>query len=600
MSRQLLSLLLLILCFVRLSYGQDEQATYLSAKQHLKVGSYNLAMQSFKQLSNPNAKHDFVEYASFYYGLAAYKNGDLGLARSMWLQVEKKYPTWKGIKETYYWLAQVYFEEGDYAKGISYALKSESNQQEALIYHYVSEIVDLQELKALNKKYPKHKIIAVALANFINKQPLSERDFKKLAQISAQFDLSQSAFGLPDIGNSIKKNTYKIAVLLPFKFEGLGDIKRISRNKFVMDIYQGILEAADTLNAIDTLIKIFPYDTKRSKEVTQSILRKEEMKSMDLIIGPLFPEPSKVVSDFCFENKINMINPITSNSKYIDNNPYSFLFKPSNETKALKMADYASATFTNKDAFIFFNDTEKDSIVAYTYKDAIIKKGFEVIQCLKVDAEKIAAAHEYLIALYEVALDEKQRDSLIQIDENLVKERKIEMKNNAPDSTLYYQEFFSIAADSIGHIFVSSSKPLHASSFISAIEIRPDTISLLANGSWMNYEMLTIDQMQRLAIKFANPEFIDFDKTSYQKFKSTIQRKYKKHPTLNNCIGYELMYYIGGMMKEYGIYFQKGAIQKGMVKGQIFGGIDYGISNSNQYLPITSFEDSELINIIEK
>lgn len=607
-------LILFLSCIVlitQFSFAQNEQATYLSAKQYFSTGRYDLAMELFKQLSNPSATHDFVKYALFYYGLAAYKNNNLELARSIWLQVEKKFPKWNKIEDVYFWLAQVYFEEGNHSKGIQFIKKSNTVQEKGLIYQYVSKISKINKIDTLNQQYPDDKTIAMILVNAIINQPINKRNFIKLEQLSTKFNLDKSVLGLPDIGKSIKKSSYNVAILLPFMFDGLDNISRVSRNKFVLDIYQGILEAVDTLNFDKKWINIFPYDTKRNGNVTVSILQKEEMKNMDLFIGPLFPIPSKTVSNFCLKNKINMINPISSNNRVINNNPYSFLFKPNNETKALRMAEYAANTFTHKNAFIFYDETDKDSISAYIYKEKIEKEGFNVLQCLKIDDKKIAKVHELLTHTYKVALSIKQKDSIMLIDSSLVKFRtpkpedlkklkKLENNEEYEDSIFYYQKKFTIAHDSIGHIFVSSSKPLHASSFISAIEIRSYVIPLLTNAPWMNFEMLTTSQLERLKIKFIDSNYINFNKESYKKISKIFEKKLKKHPTLNNCIGYEVMYYTGQMMQRYGSYFQKETMQLGVVEGQIFEGFYYGTFNSNQYVPILTFENAELINISKK
>lgn len=588
-------------CFLsQLAFAQNEQTAYLSAKHHYSVGSFKLAMEGFKKLSDPNANHDFIEYASFYYGLSAFKNGDLGLARSIWLQIEKKYPKWNKISEVNFWLSNVYFEEGNYNRGVYYAKKSSYNQEQKLIEQYISEVTDIKPLSELNKQYPKDKIIATFFANSIIRQPFGLRDNARLKSLINKFEFDQSLFGMPEIGISIKREKYNVAVLLPFMFSGLEDVNRISRNKFVLDLYEGILTAADTLNSAKVVVNVFPYDTKRNIYTTDSILQKDELRNMDLIVGPLFPDPSKLVSDFCFEQKINMINPVSTNDKVINDNPYSFLFKPSNQTIASSMANYTISNVENKNTYIFFDETEKDSLTAYTYKSIIESKDFEVIHCSKVNAEKIGEVHALLTEIYEVALTQEEADSLLLIDEVLVKERKIKLKDEEEDSIFYYQEFFSIAPDSIGHIFVSSSKPLHASSFISSVEIRPDTVPLLTNGPWMNYDMLTIDQLQRLEVKFAYPDYINFEKESVKSFRKTIRIKYKKEPSLNNYIGYDLLYYVGEMMRTNGHYFQKGALRSGRVNGQIFEGFEYNIYNSNQVVPIVTFDNTGLKNIIEE
>ena len=206
--------------------AQNEQQTFLQGKQYLNEGKYNFAMQSFEKLAVPNATHALREYASFFYALAAYKNNDLGLARSMWLQMETKYPKWKNIQEVYYWLSEVYFQEGDLEKGTHYAKKSNLDDGISVIDHYLFEFDDVVVLKSIYQAFPSDKNIAMALAAAINKQPLSERDFDLVKELIEKFDIGHSLLGFSQIGESVKKDSYKVGVLLPFMFEGLEDTRR--------------------------------------------------------------------------------------------------------------------------------------------------------------------------------------------------------------------------------------------------------------------------------------------------------------------------------------------------------------------------------------
>lgn len=572
--------------------AQSEQQTFLEGKQYLSEGKYNFAMQSFEQLAVPDATHAFREYASFYYALAAYKNNDFGLARSMWLQMETKYPQWKKMQDVYYWLSEVYFQEGNLEKGIFYAKKSNLNDGVLVIDHYLSEVDDVAILNSILKAYPDDKNIALALAAAINKQPLSERDFDLVKQLTEKFDIGHSLLGLSQIGESVIKDAYKVAVLLPFMFEGLEDTRRVERNTFVMDLYNGVLQAARELNKEKQVVEVFPYDTKRDKHVTAGILKQKELKGMDLIIGPLYPEPIKLTSDFSFENKVDMINPVSSNSVIVNDNPYSFLFKPTHEVQALKAAEFAIDSFQNNksNAYIFFHD-EKDSLMSVLYSDKIIEAGFDVDRRIKIDDEKIQFAYELLTETYEQKLSRVEADSIRKLPGRIVKES---IPKSRYDSVYLYEEHFVIEKDSIGHIFLASSKPLHASMFISALEIRGDNIPIIGRYDWLNDEMLTIGQMERLGVYFISPDFILQSKPTFKKFRKDYQKEYKEIPSVNSMLGYELMMYTGEMMKKYGNYFQRGAVQEGFVQGKLFYGIDYKIFNSNQVVPITQFVNSEL------
>ena len=570
-------------------------------------------MEAFKDLANPNAKHSFKEYASFYYALAAYKNNEYALARSMWLQMESKYPSWKQMPEVYNWLSELYYQENDPVKGTYYAKKAGLNNDPGILSHHLSELQDFTVLKEIYEQYPNDKGIATILAKAIVNQPLADKDFELIKTLSDNFDFSNSYFGLPDLGKSSKKEVYHVAVLLPFMFESLDNTSRVERNKIIMDIYKGILQAEEELNAKDELIKVYPYDTRRDELIkvypydtrrdeltTKIILSRPELKEMDLIIGPLYPEPSKLTSEFCFSNKINMINPVSSNSAVINNNPYSLLFKSTYELQALKAAEFAIDSFQTKkkNAYVFFDSNEKDSLMAQLYADKISSEGFEVIHNLRIDDEKIQNAYQLLTETYESMYTQEEADSIAKIPGRLIKEGKIKIdvgNSKEKKDTLYlYEERFVIELDSIGHIYLASSKPLHASMFISAIEIRGDGIQLIGRDDWLGHDMLTINQMERLGVYFVSPDYKSQSSDSFKKFRSKYQRVYKEDPNINTMLGYEVLMYTGYMMKKYGNYFQNGYLHEGFVEGKLFYGVDYKISNCNQVVPITQIIDSEL------
>jgi tetratricopeptide (TPR) repeat protein len=582
--------MVVLVCLNLPLFAQNEKQIFLNGKQSLEEGRYNFAMESFKNLTSPDSKHGYKEYASFYYGLAAYKSGNLGLARSMWLQIESKYPKWKNMPEAYYWLAEVYFQEGEPALATDYAIKSKSKNTDGLISNYLSKVDDVAVLKRIQKKHSKNKAIANMVVQAIMKQPMAERDFGLVRKLSEQFEFQMASFGLPDIDRSEKKKAYSVAVMLPFMFETLDNTSRVEKNKFVLDIYNGIVQAANELNGDEQKIRVFPYDTKKSRKETAKILDKPEMKEMDLIIGPLYPDPSKLTSDFCFANKINMINPVSSTSAIINNNPYSFLLKPTDEVQAVKAAEYALDSFqVNKNVYIFF-DTKKDSVMADVYAQRLKKEGYEVLLKAHVDEEKITKVYEKLTETYEAVLTEEEADSIRKIPGRIVKESK----PRSNEEMYLYEERYMVEWDSIGHVYMASSDPLHASMLISATEIRGDQIPIIGRGNWLKGDMVTIEQVERLGVSFVSADYVDPKKGSFEAFRDNYHKQYKTTPSLNSMLGYELMMYTGEMMLQYGNHFQVGTLERGRIPGRLFVGLDYGLSNCNTVVPITRFINSEL------
>ncbi|MFY0628125.1 MAG: hypothetical protein JXR07_17640 [Reichenbachiella sp.] len=570
--------------------AQDIESDYLKAKEYLKNGEYPFAIDLFSQISK--GENALSEYASFYYGLSAYKNDQLGLGRSIWLKMAEENENWTGISDVYYWLSKVYFEENNFDKGVHFAKKSGLSEARPLMIQELSKIDSIPIIEEVYYIYPFDKDIAEILADRLVEVSISERNFQLLQTIVEKHELDPVKYGFPKIGKSTLKNEYKVAVLLPFYFNGLENASRTARNRFVMDLYTGMQEAAYELNLQEgARIKLVPYDTKRDTAIVTEILSLDEMKSMDLIVGPLFPDPVRLVSDFSFENKINMINPLSVNSEFIRYNPYSFLFKPTVETQSLVVAQMTVDSVKNKYAMIFYENNTRDSLSAFTYSQRIQEGGFEVLVNQAVVDTTIQASFEMLTEKYENIYTEEQKDSVLLIDESKIfKERKsIEEK----DVVEYYEEFFKIAPDSIGHIFVASSKPLFASSIISAVEVRNDSTIIVGRGAWKNFETITFEELERLGVILVDPDYIDRSSEGYKSLRSLYIKKYHDIPSVNNMLGYEMMDFAGSMLKEFGNYFQNGTNITGFRKSKLYFGTNFQFANSNQFVPITKLSKSK-------
>ena len=99
----------------------NPQKAYLSGKDFYNTDQYHMAMESFKSLSTYN--NTFVEYATFYYGLSAYYNGQEEIGKNILLQLSRKYPNWDKRHEVSFWLGKLYFEKGDYVSAVDHLSK---------------------------------------------------------------------------------------------------------------------------------------------------------------------------------------------------------------------------------------------------------------------------------------------------------------------------------------------------------------------------------------------------------------------------------------------------------------------------------------------
>ncbi|MEL7006711.1 MAG: ABC transporter substrate-binding protein, partial [Bacteroidota bacterium] len=297
-------------------------------------------------------------------------------------------------------------------------------------YHFLDNVDDLSQLKELYNAHPDEKELAEVLAQKIAGQTLMAQDRELLNNIIDKFSFDREEFNTLSPTETIFKDTYHVAVLLPFLSDQLEpDHKKQIVNQNVLDLYLGIRLAVDTLKAQGIDIELLAYDTKRDTTTTRRILEKEELKGIDLIIGPLFTNLLPMVNEFSFKNKINVINPVHSRSAILGGNPYSFLYRASDEVVGEKAAEYMLKAVVNKPGIIFYGDAAGDSTLAYAYKNRMEEDEFDIILTQKVSKDDTRAI----------------QDALLVADSRLKEAATVDARGK-----------YSIALDSISHIFVAA------------------------------------------------------------------------------------------------------------------------------------------------
>jgi len=587
-------------------FGQSVQAEYLEAKRQFSLGNYSSAQLSFKSLINDDF---FGAYSSFYYALADLKQDNKKEAYDMFLQTLHHYPNWNKIEEVYYWLGYTAFSLNKYHDGFTHIESLSTGLKESLLRSEFSGYT-VDELEKTYEIAPDNKLLANYLIKRILSQPYSERDHILLSHLSNKFDIE--VMDVEKDLKMIKKNKYAIAAVLPFMYESLAHPQTVIKNSIIFNLYQGMKMAQSDLKKEGILLEIFPIDTKKNKSETQKIVSDGNLENADLIIGPLYRGPNEVISKYSEENKIPMINPLSSNSEITGDNAYSFLFKPSYNTQGRVAAVYSKKKFKeNRLAYVFY-EKHKDSLVANAYKEEIEKEGFLVVKFERITNESAQQIQKDFIEKYEFRLDTmyttEQLDSINLLPGRYVKTRPLRDQDSGViikddegnDVTEYYEERFFIQPDSIGHMFVASGSNLLANNFISLSEVRTDTIGIIGYQNWLEFSTISYDQFERLDIAFISPDLFNKDLSWFEAFKEDFISGYGQEPEEYHLLGYELIFQFGKLLDKYGKYFQVGLRTGKYFKGKVMGGIQYGIFNDNQVVPITKLEELKLVNQIDK
>lgn len=622
LKKSILSGLLTILSII--AFAQRDQAEYLEARRLYRQEQYREAKLAFTDLSDSEV---FGKHSLFYAGLSSFQLGETSIAIDMWRQLLVRYPDWEQKREVLFWLAYANFEEEKYERGLTYASQLTGEtldiQAERDMLEKYLRTLPADSVKRLYSLNSTNKILAGILVRKLNQVPYNERDFLLIDKLISKWDFERNELTAYDLPR-VRKKEYEIAIVLPFLFDGLENPGLVMQNALVMDMYQGMLMAAEDLRIQGRPVNLTPYDTRRKEEVTRGIMAEAGMAKTDLIIGPLYAGPNEVVNAFSIENKINTFNPLSSNEEVIGDNPFSFLIRPGYETMALELAKLASEENTNPNVMIFYEDNARDSLFAAVYRNAIEKAGLQVVMFQQMNSENARQALDQLTAQYDVFLTKTEADSILLLPARFVRERRIrydelsrmkeeeERNKNRPDSLrtknyflpisydpqqnaiVYYEKRHQISPDSIGHVLGATRSNLYANNLISALETRGDSTKLYGYGDWLDFTMLSYGQLERLEVALAHPDFIDKERFSYKDIYERIQEKYKTKPSVNHFRGYEIVWYVGTMLHRHGKYFQLDIRDGEYVPGKIFEGFRYGTRNDNQVVPVVRFKNARL------
>lgn len=566
-------LLFCIALLIRITaFGQiDYTKQYFNAKALFREGKYNLAMETFKTLIPYDKGNPFSEYASFYYAISAYQQGYKALAKSTLIELKKIHPTWDKKDEVNFWIGRINLEDHDYFQGLKVLAgiqdKSLDPVIESIKTKSISEITDPETLKMMREEHPKDPVIAKSLAAILSRDLSNPADRATLESIIREFNFKKTDF-IPEAPKTFTRDIYSVSVLLPLMVNTLDASATTKRNQNVLDLYEGMKLAVDTLAKQGVKISLRAYDTERSVEKIKNILKTDELKNTDLIIGPFFQEESKPIVEFSQANRINTFNPLHNNIDLLGTNPYAFLFQPSLEILGKKSGDFIAAYPRKKTCLVFYGTSKRDSTLAANFMSAATQKGVKIMSAHRLSRD---ASKEILTILATPTEYDDFR----------------------------YPKQFSLKKDSLGSIFVASDDALIYAKVISGIETRGDQIVVLGSESWLDQHVIDVEKFQTLPIVLTSPNFVSVDKPISKAFARKFVKVHGRIPTVYASIGYEMMLFLGNQLKKNGVYFQEGLTRAGVIPGYMTEGYNYQSGRSNELIPFVKF-DNGIIKVVDK
>lgn len=558
----------LFLCLFQAT-AQDFKRQYRQAKDLFEEANYSAAMEAFKALTVYDQANPYPEYASYYYALSAEKLGYASVAKDMLLQIKKLYPTWDQLNEVNYWLCKIYFEQGQYFQGLLIASQITDPAFQSGINNlkrvYLAKIDDIETLKMILEEYPSEKEAARALVKLLGKQPIHLQETELINSLLIKFDLPREQLITVEVPKPILKETYRVALIMPFLAASLDPSPVKKRNQFVLDLYDGMKLAADTLSKMGIRLELLAYDNERNNNVTKKIVGYEELKTADLIVGPLFQEVTEPIQEFALANQISLsVNPISNNSDLIGKSPFAFLFQPSHETIGIRSAEWVARNVNRKTCMVYYGEGVKDSVMAFNFIKRALELGVNIVYAEEVRGETSVSILTTLASATEYD----------------------EWKNPTQ---------FKLKKDSIGSIFVASDNELIYSKVINSVETRRDSIIVVGQESWLQETSVDYSKFERTHVTLSSPNYRSMTSQAYADFRRKYLQKHGTLPVEYASIGYEFVMTLGQILAKYGSNFTQTMPPETFTPGTLSLGYQWQENRDNGKVPFITFNLGKLV-----
>ncbi len=354
-----------------------------------------------------------------------------------------------------------------------------------------------------------------------------------------------------------KKDKYNITYLLPFSIDEAELSQMMGEEKITgyqplaaIEFYEGALMALDTLKKYGVTLDITVLDNKKDSLLTSILLNTGELKTADLIIGPVFNESLKAGALFAKQNEIYMLSPLSPSANLTNENQYFLMANSTLHTQLLKTIEYIS-TGHPKANFILAYRTDKEN--------------------------EMKIATEFKSAFEEV-------------------------KKNNPFITLREAYTFSGISSNMNAIenfvFISSNEELFVNSLLRDLSksARDKDITLIGLQSILSFESVSLDYFENLHLHYPTAYWVDQNKSVVQNFNTAFTAKYDIKPSEYAYRGYDLTLYFGSMLKNYGPDLVSAFDKYNLMSLQMLGKFDFRACKNGDKV---KFYENENITILK-
>lgn len=179
-----------------------------------------------------------------------------------------------------------------------------------------------------------------------------------------------------------------IALLIPFNLNTTniqsGTKAEMEKSVMAIDFYQGFKMGVDSAAASGLNFRLKVLDTRDNTEQLNSLIKSGQLSGSDLIVGPVFPDGVKQITNYSVSNGIPVVSPLAATHPDEFLNPNLISVVNNIDLHAEKMSGFIAKTFDPAKTVVVLISTRKSAdealaipIRAYFTKDKGAKFTFQ-------------------------------------------------------------------------------------------------------------------------------------------------------------------------------------------------------------------------------
>ncbi len=538
---------LLVLSFIlstAYAVAQQPPAAYLKAKADLEAKAYGMAKDGFAAFLDETKYGVLSHYAAFHSAEAALQLKQAPQAIELLTALKGK--AWSKSEEVTYLLALAYFQTNQLVAGLQ-ALKGLTSEPMVSKGHRASfeylQSTSSDFLITHLEEFKQNQGFTAALAYVLQKKAsMSASERSTLNQI-----LQSGAQGI------LKDKVLDIVVILPFTTSGDQDIFLIESTNFLLELYQGIELEVARLKEKGVAIQLHTFDSKRDLEYLNALVKDPTIIAADVIVGPVYPEESALVSAFAEAQKIPFIHPLSNLGDRYEESQFSYLFRPALSSLANGVVDALKKQGWGKTVAIGYSGNSRDEQLGLLLQNQLAKEGFSVVKVQKVDSKN---ATTFLQGLGV-------------------------RRGSQP---------------AVNQVILLSDDPALAQPVFSLMESISAEVPLLVMDSWLGFNFSNFEMLEYANFYFISNNTPKYHSEAMDDFRKLYYSKHLQFPSTNSLLGAELVHWVHTNAEFAQDFDLRPSLDKnGKQTGRLTLGFNFQNVNNNSYSPVFKLESGELI-----